>query len=909
MIIIEEDVSDMLIFEKERVYVSLKEYYEHRCLWGKSEPYHPLICHMIDTGNIANALISDGSVFSGIKKIFAEQLSLKEESIPETVSFLVAVHDIGKCHPLFQKKADKLTIVSSLKEQRLLMKGVSGDGYRHEIFSGEWLNEYLSKKHPIRKDIADFFGDVVSLHHQKHLNKLDLKDYEISGTIDLWWREQREKLLADLEKLYSIGVLEINEIKHMDKVGILFTGLLILSDWIASNTEFFPGIGSIPYVLEEYFEASLKKAKRAVGALGFQGTGPIAIGHEFHDVWISLKNYQPRPLQRACEELAIEGKLSPGLTILEAPMGEGKTEAAVYIAMQWMLSADKKGIYFALPTATTSNQMYKRINKFIHMHDIHENVKLLHAMAWIVQEETASWANMSEAEDEDLTKVAQRWFAPSRVGLLKAWAVGTVDQAMSAALQIRFGVLRWLGMSQKILIIDEVHAYDIFMETIIERLLAWCRALEVPVILLSATLPTQRRKELMKAYGAKAEYGDCDDYPAISHVAMDGKCWLYPVYGNYADKPVVIKKAALLGKWAKVAQLAVERVEKEGGCLCVVVNTVGDAQMLYEEIIKAVSERNLEKNVETLLFHARFTLEDRDRIEKRCLELFDKRSISENRQPAILVATQVVEQSLDLDFDWMISSIAPIDLLLQRMGRLHRHEGRKRPAHCTEAEFVVLVPEKEWDYGADGKVYMRWLLWVTETHLPGRLIIPKDIRGIVERVYTAPKPDEESMEKEFWDEMEHRRSKSSSEAKQYLLGSPSDDEFTLTYIPKLNEDEETDELTKAKTRAGDDSVMLVLVDEQRYGGLQAMKHWDNQLSKELLKNSVSVPVWKKPSGDPEKGFKKCSRGKGKLSHALMVPMKDNFYRWNIKSKNKGNQPWFMKNDRRLGIVIRRETDE
>lgn len=889
----------------------------HKVMWGKSQPYHPLIFHMIDAGNVANVLMED-SVFSRTKVLFAKHFNIGETEAVKFISFIVACHDIGKCHPLFQMKDDSLSIVHRLQEERKLMPGAVCKGYHHEFFSSAWMKEYL-RENGVDHNVSKLMGDVLTLHHQrKGIEKQQLEEYEIDEGIDSWWKEQRTELLNDVKNLFNVEYFYVKQINCANEVGVILTALIILSDWIASNTDFFPAVindTQEEFCINHYSRISNENANSAITALGFKSENVNCIGLDFVDVWKTWeldKNYALRPLQATCEKLIKENNLTHGLTILEAPMGEGKTEAAIYIAMQWIKQINKKGIYFALPTATTSNQMYNRVKNFLEYDmGVAETVKLIHATAWMLEESTDNESEDSSegirCSEDDLQKIVQKWFAPNRVGLLKPWAVGTVDQAMSAALQIRFGVLRWLGLSQKVLIIDEVHAYDIYMETIIERLLEWCKMLNIPVVLLSATLPTNRRKELMKAYGG--EIDECKNsyhYPVISHVGMDGKASIHAVEGKYEDKIITIKKAKFLRKWDTVAQMAVDRVKKDGGCVGIVVNTVNDAQLLYEELCAALSKS--EVNVDAMLFHARFTLKERECIEKKCLELFDKRSVKERRKPTILVATQVVEQSLDLDFDWMISSIAPMDLLLQRIGRLHRHTDRVRPDQYKIAEFVVLVPENDHDYGANAKVYAPWLLCMSEKNLPDRLNVPKDIRNLVERVYSTKGEESTGKVKEFWVEMENVKKGKAAEASQFLLGIPRRDEFSLTHIQQLNEDADDNKTVKAKTRAGDDSIMLILVEEQEFKRIMKFKNWNNKLAKKLLANAVSVPIWKKPLKSPAKGYQECDYGKGKLSHALVVPMKIQDGKWLYEWKLESGELCFLENNKQLGIVIRRRSD-
>lgn len=284
-------------------------------------------------------------------------------------------------------------------------------------------------------------------------------------------------------------------------------------------------------------------------------------------------------------------------------MGEGKTEAGIYAATKMGENHNKHGMYIALPTAATSNQMYTRITKLLDTHGI-KKTRLLHSMAWIVDSATPDTTINSEDGD-----VAYRWLSPLRRGLLSPYAVGTVDQTMMAALKVKYGVLRLLGLANKVLVIDEIHAYDAYMNQIIIRLLQWCRALHIPVVLLSATLPKQKKKELVCAYGGDTVNNNA--YPLITTVDIQGHVEEHAVNDTYINKSIAIRLEPLLSKWSDVAQQAMDKV-CDGGCLCVMANTVNDAQEIYQNLKKTVKE-----DFKLLLFHSRFIAVKRNKIENR----------------------------------------------------------------------------------------------------------------------------------------------------------------------------------------------------------------------------------------------------------------------------------------------------
>jgi CRISPR-associated endonuclease/helicase Cas3 len=874
---------------------------EYRKLWAKSKPYLPLLFHMVDVGNVTKTLLSEKSVFEGVGERVSNILNIDKDECKKLLSFLFATHDIGKCHPDFQRKAPSLEVVENLINKKYIDPFYEIKGFRHEYFSGEWMEKYFGKF--VNEEVAEIFRDVLKLHHQKSTSDGIFYKWYYGEEVSRWWENAKVYHLKEIRKVFNFDPnLKIDKPSDQTELGALLTGLLILSDWIASNSDFYPELSDFEQKIESYTCESEKIAQKAIRALGlFVEANFKNMGSYFLDIWPSFSQYSLRSLQSTVESLVIEKKIGPGLVILEAPMGEGKTETAIYLAMQWLQKTKRKGIYFALPTATTSNQMYKRINDFLKDEiGFSDKARLMHSMAWIIEDDFESWSNVEKLEDKDFKFAAQKWLAPSRVGLLKAWAVGTIDQAMSAALQIRFGVLRWIGLSQKILIIDEVHAYDVYMETIIERLIRWCGALKIPVILLSATLPQKRKSNLLNAYSNQKSEKLNAGYPSISYVSEDSPPQVFEVKGEYKEKKVYIDKVYLLHNWKDLAKEIVMKFSVFGGAIGIILNTITDAQELYLEIENEVENMNMD--IECILFHGRFIKEDRQRIENKCLEIFDKRSITQKRKNTILVATQVVEQSLDLDFDYVISAIAPMDLLLQRMGRLHRHDGRIRDPQYSIPRIQILLPASQYDYKNNGKVYENWILCKTQENLPDEIIIPRDIQDLIESVYNDKLKPKNDIEKSFLDHMNDNFVEQETMAEKYLLGKPSKKEFTLNYLSKQQEDDEREVFKRAKTRIGEESVTIVLVSEEDCLKYQKLEIWSRDLQKELLKKSVAISYWKAPSEKPVDGYQKIDQGKGALVNATLIPLKGGEYRW----KNKDGIKWKLELNSKLGVVIRKE---
>lgn len=859
-------------------------------IWAKSKPYHPLERHMVDTGCMAQALLTD-SCFAVLLPRLAKAFSVTEEKILQCVGFLYSLHDIGKCHPLFQQQCKDLEIVITLGSQEKLQEG-DQSVYRHEALSARAVQELL-RADGNHRSVARLWAEVIGLHHQRN--------YTAPVPIDPHLREFWEELLKDLQirmrETFQVDQCQMNIDHSKVTAGYLLLGLLVLSDWLASGTEWFKH-GQDDKSPKEYVEASRQSAISAVERLGLKKAVHPESKPYFNQIWPNIPREGMRPLQSACESF-FKNKPSSGLLIIEAPMGEGKTEAAVYAGMQWIANFGLSGMYVALPTAATSNQMFDRIRDFLNMQGMQKHIKLLHGMAWLLDEDTPEIAMSAEHNNG----VEAAWFRSSRKSLLTPWAVGTVDQSMLAALKVRFGALRLLGLTGKVLVIDEVHAYDVYMTVILERLLSWCGALDIPVILLSATLPSSRRRALMDAYtGQKSGHVQKNQpYPLLTYATIGSVSIQQDVKDVYIKRKVALKlMQSGLGNWDAVAQKALFIVE-DNGCLCIIVNTVKEAQELYINL-----KREAPSDVKLMLFHARFIAGERQRIEQECLKAFDKRSMSScpdcRPQKSILVATQVVEQSLDLDFDYMISAIAPVDLLLQRTGRLHRHTGRVRPESLKEPQLLVLLPEED-NFGSTEKVYDKWILCKTLEVIEQMeyIDIPLDMRPLIETVYDDTEPPLDHPHRQAWDRLCKKRKEHEQEARGFLIPAPKDMK-TMKEQYWYEDDEGSNEWFRASTRLGGNTIQVLLLENDELEKLSPnMEALTRTEARRLMQSLVSVPSWwlgglKNPDGsDP------MVKGSGWLKGFSLLGLQGGIY----TGFNDSGEQIKLVNDQELGVYYER----
>ncbi|WP_433501820.1 CRISPR-associated helicase Cas3' (plasmid) [Sphaerimonospora sp. CA-214678] len=724
-------------------------------LWGKSRGLqgrrYPLVCHLLDAAAVMESLW-DEYLPPGIRALIIDGLGTSDEHARSLLAYWAGLHDIGKVMACFQAQdAEGFAQLVGYPDGAEEAKG-------HAFAAHVWLGQALSEsgyKTTDRRSPGFRVAQLLGGHHGKFFpynsgeTQAPLECLPALGTGR--WEEQRKSMTALVHGL--VGSPEPSR-KLPSAVASLVCGLVILADWLVSQDVFLreriasglPAVGDAECLgkhLSDSRSSALDLLRGAgLGRLTFK---PGAFDEDFP--------FQPNDLQRSISvQLPDLLQGEPGLLLIMAPMGEGKTEAALHAARLMGEAAGTPGMFFGLPTMATSDQMFGRVEEFRSRRaEGADSLTLLHSLAWL---------NSAYAPDGEVVDVlagdpiATQWLRGSKRGLLANLAVGTVDQALLAVLRGRHNVLRMLGLAGKVLVIDEVHAYDAYMQGLLARLLIWLGALRVPVVLLSATLPVSVGRRLVAAYlrGAGSRDGQVPEvrYPGWIY-ASTGSAMSVPVEARVRNlqvetRNVPVQPDGRVGR-AEVTKDLLAPLAAEGGCAAVICNTVAEAQRTYLEIKKWLETAGTApaKTPVLKLLHSRFPARRREEITQEVVGWFGK-DAGERRPPAaIVVATQVIEQSLDLDFDVLISDLAPIALLLQRAGRCHRHRVNdcRRPGWADEMRLVVLTPADDagalvipraWPY-----VYHPALLRRTHTalaDLAGREVaIPGDVQELVDQVY------------------------------------------------------------------------------------------------------------------------------------------------------------------------------
>jgi CRISPR-associated endonuclease/helicase Cas3 len=660
----------------------------------------------------------------------------------------------------------------------------------------------------------------------------------------------------------------------------LLSGLVSVADWLGSRDDDY----SFPLIKEvittrEYAERSQAQAKRVLHDLGWTGWQANHKLLDFSTMFQYLdeeKKVAPRPIQQEIIDITAE-LAAPSLIIIEAPTGIGKTEIALYLADTLLQKHRGRGLYIAMPTQATSNQMFDRAAEFLRQRypENMVNLHLAHGQAAFDERiQTITLRTIGDNKKDDPI-VAMSWFNQySKRTLLAPFGVGTVDQTLMSVLQTKHFFVRLLGLSHKVVVFDEVHAYDAYLGTLFQQLLQWLRAIGTSVIMLSATLPAETRRKFVDAYTGQRPQLD-SHYPVITIAS--------------AEKPAEIRKLpspnniTLEIEWKAVEEQIdhILSLGQKGGCIAVICNTVGRAQVTFRQLLEAWETGQLDIERDNLiLFHARFPPIWRKAIEEKTKKLFGKpQKDSDGKEvdyrpqtgPVIIVATQVIEQSLDLDFDAMITDLAPIDLLIQRAGRLHRHEIRDSQRHGHARQLTIIKPKLDDQeiphFGSDEYIYERYVLLRTYRALEhqankNRLTLPGQTIDLIEAVYDASDPfldDETNWQvalKKAHQKMRRDRHESQQKAKTQLAGTPDDEMLLYETNLGLEEDNPAVHHTmRTQTRdigptlsliclhATEQEDRVTLDPEDATATIDLKSPPDSALVRELLQRRINVQHW------------------------------------------------------------------
>ena len=727
--------------------------------WGKAAPnypgdqkWHPLAYHSLDVAAVASLWWDSARSLRG-SFLAAFPGELDEKRLRAWLLFFVAAHDLGKFDVRFQLKAPDALAAAwrrleksdhgvAEKEIREFDHGHAGLAWtRREqsiwIGTGGQDHAVWERWHPWLAAVTGHHGD----YPESIMSGLRLDTDEELIDHD---RNARLGFVRELESLFLVPAgLSLKDTPPPCSLPAraLLAGFCAVCDWVGSNTDVFgyraPSVG-----LEVYWADRLTQICSDNVLTRF---GLLAIPRNYAGLPVLLGDgEQPRGVQTEIDALPA----AHGLTLIEAPTGSGKTEAALAYAWRLLEADVADSIVFALPTQATANAMLLRAQAFAERVFGNANVVLAHGKRDFNEafpKLAESGRRVTQQGKIEATVQCAAWLASSRKRVfLGQVGVCTVDQVLLSVLPVRHKFVRGFGLAKSVLIVDEVHAYDAYMHGLLGEVLRAQKGAGGSVILLSATLPAKTREQLLQTWDATGAdvVSGAAPYPVLWHTSGGV---VEPRTVDESQRPalrVVQTECLKLDKAFPGADLLARIIQaaEAGAQVAIVMNLVDDAQRLAR-LLREQPELKL-AGIAVDLFHARYRFADRQEKEWACLDNFGRHS--SRKQGRILVATQVVEQSLDLDFDWMLTQICPVDLLFQRLGRLHRHD-RSRPAGFESPRCTVLSVEGD-DYGLHKLIYGNTrVLWRTEQLLvrASTVVFPGAYREWIEQVYQRDDWDSE----------------------------------------------------------------------------------------------------------------------------------------------------------------------
>ena len=866
----------------------------------ESDHWLPLWLHLLDAAALAEHLAGRWlapTTRDLIERELADSASdlSPTEELCLLASWIAGVHDIGKCTPAFSCQVGKLD--DRMKEAGLTHEPVDPLERRkvpHALAGHLILRPWLTDEHGWGHGPANALASVVGAHHGIPPTRAALTN-ELSGHEHLlggeaWAAAQRELLDLVTARTGAGPLLPGWAQRRWSQPFLVeLSGLVIVADWIASTEAYFPLLpldDDGAHLLDP--DAHARRADAGLSRLEIpapwrprdDGADPDSLLAQRFDLPAGARatDVQARTLAAA---RAME---LPGLLVVEESTGGGKTEAALMAAEVLAARTGRAGVLFALPTQATTDAMFSRELSWLER--IEEAyaaggapsdfaVQLLHGRARLNEEtrplrrrgyeirdrllgalggqgddvprptgigwdeEEARSGQAAGAERHRRADLAiLSWFNGRKKAMLSDFVVTTVDHLLFGAMRSPHLAMRHLGLSRKVVVVDEVHSYSTYMNVYLDRVLTWLASHGVPVVLLSATLSEARCTALVDAYrrGLRLAAGEqVPRTPALQTLRTPFPCLVTAgrerteVTATSASGRRSTVRLRRLTKDALVPLLT--EALADGGCALVVRNTVRRAQETYELLRETFGE-------DVGLNHARFTIGDRLAKDADLLRRFGPpRSRPDRPHRAVVVATQVVEQSLDVDFDLLVSDLAPIDLVLQRMGRLHRHDRPRPPRLATPTCYIDYLPSTASDDPAvepgAKAIYGEQDMLMSAAALdrvlggPGVVTVPDDVHDLIEAVYGADAPVpprwQGAVARAREAHAEEGRKKRDA-AQGFLLNEPEQAGRSTSLIGWLHTTaSDSEDKGRAQVRDGEDSLEVILLELRRVGGQEELR--------------------------------------------------------------------------------------
>lgn len=769
------------------------------------EPGITVYDHCLNVGSVAQEIIAD----------LPPQIS---DIAPAGAACLAALHDVGKVSPGFQVKCSQW-----LERHNFFERAGQENWGTAEADHAKVSQFTLQQRFPNSKMYA--WAAAAGAHHGQ------VKGDRLNPPAQRWEAERQQLTDALSSQFGGLPTVPPSN----DAMIWFVAGLITIADWIGSDERNFPQSinGDLP--------DRRARARAALDSIGWRNAN-VHPGLDFRELFPGLP---PNSLQRAVWDAVKE----PGVYVIEAPMGYGKTEAALAAAYRLIAGGQATGLFFALPTQVTSNRIHQRVQAFAERATSNPAaVRLAHGASWLIDENAPPTLPPADGGENDAREDVRTWFASAKRALLTPFGVGTIDQAILGVIAVKHFFVRQFGLAGKVVVLDEVHAYDVYTGTLISALVKRLRELKCTVLVLSATLTEERRRELLGLEAAANPPSQA--YPLVSGAE--------PAFFQRACEPPPQKTIHL--RTIATGTSPVEALERarRGQCVLWIRNTVQSAQETY----RALRAASPSGGPAIAALHSRFPYFRREELENKWMDRLGKQ---ESKRPSgcVLVSTQVAEQSVDIDADLLITDLAPTDMLLQRMGRLWRHDRAARP--CEQPEAWIEMPHAESaslrsanaadllaGLGTSARVYAPYVLLRSHQQWTSRetIEIPGQIRDILEATYSDPAPDEPQAWQELYRRLQKEKDKlvgrALSATSVWTMPAVKDKEGVHTRysnypVTKLLLARRVEQHAKGSSR-------LILLNGE--DAAPTRSKWDLDTAKKLHRNMAPAPLWAMRSGIP-----------------------------------------------------------
>jgi len=731
-------------------------------LWAKvgDDPtrYHPLLAHSADVASVLELLLRPPSPFlRPLQRAAGTPLS---NSHRRQLVYLAALHDLGKTNHGFQ---EKLREKPTKRWPRTGHVKVVVESAQLTTIPRIFREIFKPMPGPIETQMDQFYTHIC--HHGR---PWQVAPGRAPDHLEVLWQADRASgrdpvlgirgLIAQAREWSGLRPREHDKLPWTSAFSHLMAGMITLADWIGSTEEWFPFEPGAEEDPERYWSTAKARAENACRQLGLlvppevvNKQGPELLNQLFPRLF---SRYDPTPLQKT---LATVDLPSPGTRmVVESETGSGKTEAALTLYARLRAEGLASGLVFALPTRATSTAMYERVQRFVEeMYPVQAPSVALAIGGRNPETYSSSPVPTNEGsmhEDDRTPDEVSSWATEHHKRFLAAEVViGTVDQVLLAGLPVRHAHLRLALLSRHLLVVDELHSYDRYMRRVLRNLLDLFGEIGGISVFLSATLSDAGKLDLARGSVTPLDWDEAigAPYPLVSVSDSRDSGWRPLSREAVSESDDDTKPLSWQLAPDAEALDAARHGARSGARVLYLVNTVGDAVELVSRLGEGEESSLLWRPPSAtgpVPYHSRFAPPDREVLDRAVIEHFGRGGGNEGDPGYILVSTQVAEQSLDVDFDLLVSHLAPIDVLLQRLGRTHRHTERSRPTGYGEPRAIVMTPDDGlasylkggrgphgWGTVYENLADLELTRRAVERH--PQVVLPRDNRLLVEAVY------------------------------------------------------------------------------------------------------------------------------------------------------------------------------